>query len=135
MSLHWKLLGIEEVLARGSSSFLSLYGFPWFTERRKYSRDFLLRFRFCSVACRRPVGLVLLEGVTDTKPGNGPQLLQISPAQMVTVSAAAAEETHPPLVQGVWGGGGDKGLDLHSGPLLASKDGAFYTHKDSSHPC
>ncbi|XP_055394711.1 protein angel homolog 1 isoform X1 [Bubalus kerabau] len=41
---------------------------PASSERRKYSRDFLLRFRFCSVACRRPVGLVLLEGVTDTKP-------------------------------------------------------------------
>ena len=48
---------------------------------------------------------------------------------MVTVSAAAAaaEETHPHLVQGVWGGGGDKGVDLHSGPLLVSKDSAFYT--------
>uniref|UniRef100_A0A8C0A9N4 Angel homolog 1 n=1 Tax=Bos mutus grunniens TaxID=30521 RepID=A0A8C0A9N4_BOSMU len=41
---------------------------PTSSERRKYSRDFLLRFRFCSMACRRPVGLVLLEGVTDTKP-------------------------------------------------------------------
>ncbi|XP_052502204.1 protein angel homolog 1 isoform X4 [Budorcas taxicolor] len=41
---------------------------PTSSERRKYSRDFLLRFRFCSIACRRPVGLVLLEGVTDTKP-------------------------------------------------------------------
>lgn len=71
VSLHWKLLGIKEVSARGSSSFLSLYGFSWFTERRKYSRDFLLRFRFCNIACQRPVGLVLMEGVTDTKPGNG----------------------------------------------------------------
>ncbi|XP_028352019.1 protein angel homolog 1 [Physeter macrocephalus] len=38
------------------------------SERRKYSRDFLLRFRFCSMACQRPVGLVVMEGVTDTKP-------------------------------------------------------------------
>eukprot|EP00069_Balaena_mysticetus_P000340 bmy_03500T0 len=41
---------------------------PKRSERRKYSRDFLLRFRFCSIACQRPVGLVLMEGVTDTKP-------------------------------------------------------------------
>ncbi|XP_068398175.1 protein angel homolog 1 [Eschrichtius robustus] len=41
---------------------------PKRSERRKYSRDFLLRFRFCSTACQRPVGLVLMEGVTDTKP-------------------------------------------------------------------
>lgn len=66
-----KLLGIKEVSACGSSSCLSLYGFSWFTEKRKYSRDFLLRFRFCSIACQRPVGLLLMEGVTDTKPGNG----------------------------------------------------------------
>ncbi|XP_072720440.1 protein angel homolog 1 isoform X3 [Ciconia boyciana] len=36
--------------------------------RRKYSRDFLLQFRFCDVACERPLQLVLLEGVTDAKP-------------------------------------------------------------------
>lgn len=49
--------------------FLSFFHWPfWFTERRKYGRDFLLRFRFCSIACQRPVGLVLMEGVTDTKP-------------------------------------------------------------------
>ncbi|NXS20285.1 ANGE1 protein, partial [Mystacornis crossleyi] len=36
--------------------------------RRKYSRDFLLQFRFCDVACERPPQLVLLEGVTDAKP-------------------------------------------------------------------
>ncbi|XP_012859197.1 protein angel homolog 1 [Echinops telfairi] len=41
---------------------------PKRSERRKYSRDFLLHFRFCSVACQRPAGLVLMEGVTDTKP-------------------------------------------------------------------
>nr|XP_054304043.1 protein angel homolog 1 isoform X2 [Pongo pygmaeus] len=41
---------------------------PKRSERRKYGRDFLLRFRFCSIACQRPVGLVLMEGVTDTKP-------------------------------------------------------------------
>ncbi|NWH81813.1 ANGE1 protein, partial [Piaya cayana] len=38
-------------------------------DRRKYSRDFLLQFRFCCVACERPPHLVLLEGVTDAKPG------------------------------------------------------------------
>ncbi|NXN06539.1 ANGE1 protein, partial [Indicator maculatus] len=37
--------------------------------RWKYSRDFLLQFRFCSVACERPPQLILLEGVTDAKPG------------------------------------------------------------------
>ncbi|NXM95170.1 ANGE1 protein, partial [Sylvia borin] len=36
--------------------------------RREYSRDFLLQFRFCDVACERPPQLVLLEGVTDAKP-------------------------------------------------------------------
>ncbi|NWU98122.1 ANGE1 protein, partial [Upupa epops] len=36
--------------------------------RRKYSRDFLLQFRFCSVACKQPPHLLLLEGVTDIKP-------------------------------------------------------------------
>ncbi|NXM07362.1 ANGE1 protein, partial [Tyrannus savana] len=36
--------------------------------RREYSRDFLLQFRFCDVACERPPHLVLLEGVTDVKP-------------------------------------------------------------------
>ncbi|XP_019495920.1 PREDICTED: protein angel homolog 1 isoform X3 [Hipposideros armiger] len=41
---------------------------PKRSERHKYSRDFLLRFRFCNIACQRPVGLVLMEGVTDTKP-------------------------------------------------------------------
>ncbi|XP_057589223.1 protein angel homolog 1 isoform X3 [Hippopotamus amphibius kiboko] len=41
---------------------------PKRSERRKYSRDFLLRFRFCNIAYQRPVGLVLMEGVTDTKP-------------------------------------------------------------------
>lgn len=71
MSLYWKLLGIKAASARGFSSFLSLCGFSWFAERLKYSRDFLLQFRFCDVACQRPVGLVLMEGVTDTKPGNG----------------------------------------------------------------
>lgn len=42
---------------------------------------------------------------------------------------------HPHPVRGVWGGGGDKGLDLHSGPLLSSKDGASCTHNGSSHSC
>lgn len=41
---------------------------PKRSERLKYGRDFLLRFRFCDLACQRPVGLVLMEGVTDTKP-------------------------------------------------------------------
>ncbi|XP_009992270.1 PREDICTED: protein angel homolog 1 [Chaetura pelagica] len=36
--------------------------------RHKYSRDFLLQFRFCDIACERPQQLVLLEGVTDAKP-------------------------------------------------------------------
>ncbi|NXT68453.1 ANGE1 protein, partial [Chaetops frenatus] len=36
--------------------------------RREYSRDFLLQFRFCDVACERPPQLLLLEGVTDAKP-------------------------------------------------------------------
>ncbi|XP_074724567.1 protein angel homolog 1 isoform X1 [Strix uralensis] len=36
--------------------------------RHKYSRDFLLQFQFCDVACERPLQLVLLEGVTDAKP-------------------------------------------------------------------
>ncbi|NXM37205.1 ANGE1 protein, partial [Oxyruncus cristatus] len=36
--------------------------------RREYSREFLLQFRFCDVACERPPHLVLLEGVTDVKP-------------------------------------------------------------------
>ncbi|NXK33558.1 ANGE1 protein, partial [Piprites chloris] len=36
--------------------------------RLEYSRDFLLQFRFCDVACERPPHLVLLEGVTDVKP-------------------------------------------------------------------
>ncbi|NXQ21411.1 ANGE1 protein, partial [Peucedramus taeniatus] len=38
--------------------------------RREYSRDFLLQFRFCDVACERPPQLVLLEGVTDAKPAS-----------------------------------------------------------------
>nr|XP_013796033.1 PREDICTED: protein angel homolog 1 isoform X1 [Apteryx mantelli mantelli] len=37
-------------------------------DRRKYSRDFLLQFHFCNVACERPPQLILLEGVTDAKP-------------------------------------------------------------------
>ncbi|XP_029807792.1 protein angel homolog 1 isoform X1 [Suricata suricatta] len=41
---------------------------PKRSERLKYGRDFLLRFRFCDVACQRPAGLVLMEGVTDSKP-------------------------------------------------------------------
>ncbi|NXR75822.1 ANGE1 protein, partial [Pycnonotus jocosus] len=36
--------------------------------RREYSRDFLLQFRYCDIACERPPQLVLLEGVTDAKP-------------------------------------------------------------------
>ncbi|NXA84232.1 ANGE1 protein, partial [Thryothorus ludovicianus] len=36
--------------------------------RREYSRDFLLQFRFCDIACERPPQLLLLEGVTDAKP-------------------------------------------------------------------
>ncbi|NXA31749.1 ANGE1 protein, partial [Eudromia elegans] len=39
------------------------------SDRRKYSRDFLLQFHFCDVACERPPQLILLEGVTDAKPG------------------------------------------------------------------
>ncbi|XP_062433164.1 protein angel homolog 1 [Rhea pennata] len=38
------------------------------SDRHKYSRDFLLQFRFCDVACERPPQLILLEGVTDAKP-------------------------------------------------------------------
>ncbi|XP_020841871.1 protein angel homolog 1 isoform X1 [Phascolarctos cinereus] len=41
---------------------------PKRSERRRYGRDFLLRFRFCDSACQRPVGLVLIEGVTDARP-------------------------------------------------------------------
>ncbi|NXL93498.1 ANGE1 protein, partial [Alectura lathami] len=41
---------------------------PKKTGRRKYSRDFLLQFQFCDVACERPPELVFLEGVTDAKP-------------------------------------------------------------------
>ncbi|XP_048804960.1 protein angel homolog 1 isoform X1 [Lagopus muta] len=40
--------------------------------RRKYSRDFLLQFHFCDVACERPPELVFLEGVTDAKPDPPP---------------------------------------------------------------
>ncbi|NXD75680.1 ANGE1 protein, partial [Halcyon senegalensis] len=42
--------------------------------RRKYSRGFLLQFRFCDAACERPPQLVLLEGVTDAKPALHPSL-------------------------------------------------------------
>ncbi|KAF7251564.1 hypothetical protein EYD10_02768, partial [Varanus komodoensis] len=38
------------------------------SDRRKYSRDFLLQFRYCAAACERPADLILLEGVTDAKP-------------------------------------------------------------------
>nr|XP_028574849.1 protein angel homolog 1 isoform X2 [Podarcis muralis] len=38
------------------------------SDRRKYSRDFLLQFRYCDVACERPADLILLEGVTDATP-------------------------------------------------------------------
>ncbi|XP_032998226.1 protein angel homolog 1 isoform X3 [Lacerta agilis] len=38
------------------------------SDRRKYSRDFLLQFRYCDVACERPADLILLEGVTDAMP-------------------------------------------------------------------
>ncbi|XP_077179427.1 protein angel homolog 1 isoform X2 [Paroedura picta] len=38
------------------------------SDRCKYSRDFLLQFRYCDVACERPAELALLEGVTDAKP-------------------------------------------------------------------
>ncbi|XP_019374306.1 PREDICTED: protein angel homolog 1 [Gavialis gangeticus] len=41
---------------------------PKKSNRCKYSRDFLLQFRFCDAACERPSDLVLLEGVTDAKP-------------------------------------------------------------------
>ncbi|POI31229.1 hypothetical protein CIB84_005020 [Bambusicola thoracicus] len=40
--------------------------------RRRYSRDFLLQFHFCDIACERPPELVLLEGVTDAKPDPPP---------------------------------------------------------------
>ncbi|XP_074852832.1 protein angel homolog 1 isoform X1 [Carettochelys insculpta] len=42
---------------------------PKKSDRRKYSRDFLMQFRFCDAACERPAHLILLEGVTDVKPG------------------------------------------------------------------
>ncbi|XP_010214680.1 PREDICTED: protein angel homolog 1 [Tinamus guttatus] len=38
------------------------------SDRRKYSRDFLLQFHFCDAACERPPQLIFLEGVTDAKP-------------------------------------------------------------------
>ncbi|XP_025037769.2 protein angel homolog 1 isoform X2 [Pelodiscus sinensis] len=41
---------------------------PKKSDRHKYSRDFLLQFRFCDAACERPAHLILLEGVTDVKP-------------------------------------------------------------------
>ncbi|XP_039394955.1 protein angel homolog 1 isoform X6 [Mauremys reevesii] len=37
-------------------------------DRQKYSRDFLLQFRFCDAACERPAHLILWKGVTDVKP-------------------------------------------------------------------
>ncbi|NXY88944.1 ANGE1 protein, partial [Alcedo cyanopectus] len=37
--------------------------------RLQYSRGFLLQFQFCDAACERPPQLVLLQGVTDAKPG------------------------------------------------------------------
>ncbi|NXW61223.1 ANGE1 protein, partial [Eurystomus gularis] len=46
--------------------------------RRKYSRDFLLQFRFCEAACERPPQLVLLEGVTDAKPGINGRFFSLS---------------------------------------------------------
>ncbi|NXX15587.1 ANGE1 protein, partial [Podargus strigoides] len=46
--------------------------------RRKYSRDFLLQFRFCNVACERPPQLILLEGVTDAKPGINGRFFSLS---------------------------------------------------------
>ncbi|KAM9013597.1 protein angel homolog 1 isoform 1-T1 [Ara ararauna] len=50
-------------------------------DRRKYSRDFLLRFHYCDLACERPAHLVLLEGVTDAKPDRPPHWPK--PAAMV----------------------------------------------------
>ncbi|XP_066483702.1 protein angel homolog 1 isoform X1 [Tiliqua scincoides] len=38
------------------------------SDRRKYSREFLLQFRYCDAACERPAELILLEGVTDAIP-------------------------------------------------------------------
>ncbi|XP_020649551.3 protein angel homolog 1 isoform X1 [Pogona vitticeps] len=38
------------------------------SDRRKYSRAFLLQFRYCDVACERPADLIMLEGVTDAVP-------------------------------------------------------------------
>ncbi|XP_060118114.1 protein angel homolog 1 [Heteronotia binoei] len=38
------------------------------SDKLKYSRDFLLQFRYCDIACERPAELALLEGVTDAKP-------------------------------------------------------------------
>ncbi|XP_033917765.1 protein angel homolog 1 isoform X2 [Melopsittacus undulatus] len=49
--------------------------------RRKYSRDFLLQFHYCNLACERPAHLVLLEGVTDAKPDRPPHWCK--PAAMV----------------------------------------------------
>ncbi|XP_010021273.1 PREDICTED: protein angel homolog 1 [Nestor notabilis] len=49
--------------------------------RRKYSRDFLLQFHYCDLACERPAHLVLLEGVTDAKPDRPPHWPK--PAAMV----------------------------------------------------
>ncbi|XP_034624354.1 protein angel homolog 1 isoform X2 [Trachemys scripta elegans] len=41
---------------------------PKKSDRRKYSRNFLLQFRFCDAACERPTHLILWKGVTDVKP-------------------------------------------------------------------
>ncbi|NXX77958.1 ANGE1 protein, partial [Urocolius indicus] len=46
--------------------------------RQQYSRDFLLQFRYCAAACERPPQLVLLEGVTDAKPGINGKFFSLS---------------------------------------------------------
>ncbi|XP_008940843.1 PREDICTED: protein angel homolog 1 [Merops nubicus] len=58
--------------------------------RRKYSRDFLLQFRFCDAACERPLQLVLLEGVTDAKPDR--------PAHWPEPAAVATDPDPQPFV-------------------------------------
>ncbi|KFV12322.1 Protein angel 1, partial [Tauraco erythrolophus] len=67
-------------------------------DRRKYSRDFLLQFRFCDVACERPPQLVLLEGVTDAKPVAS---AREHPTSAVTTVLNTASSSFLPLSSGV----------------------------------
>ncbi|KAL8169134.1 UNVERIFIED_CONTAM: hypothetical protein K2H54_038473 [Gekko kuhli] len=64
----WKVSGQEEFCHHPHQRKLLTPLWPSCLDRRKYSRDFLLQFRYCDVACERPAELALLEGVTDAKP-------------------------------------------------------------------